>query len=90
MTLPPANETGVGQTILFNNLGPDDVDAAQLEAVAERVADLLHRRLLSILAAGLLRQADHDVLGSAEALHLGLGDTSTIERLTYAAQIGSL
>lgn len=26
VTLPPANETGVGQTILFNNLGPDDVD----------------------------------------------------------------
>jgi len=26
VTLPPADETGVGQTILFNNLGPDDVD----------------------------------------------------------------
>lgn len=26
VTLPPADETGIGQTILFNNLGPDDVD----------------------------------------------------------------
>ena len=26
VTLPPADETGVGQTILFNNLGPDDVE----------------------------------------------------------------
>ena len=26
VTLPAADETGVGQTILFNNLGPDDVD----------------------------------------------------------------
>lgn len=26
ITMPPADETGEGQTILFNNLGPDDVD----------------------------------------------------------------
>ena len=63
-------------------------DAAVFDAVAERAAHLLHRRLLRCVAARLLGHADQHIGGAAELLQLHFAKTEAAERRAHLREIG--
>ncbi len=67
---------------------PDHFDAPIGDAVAKRVAHLLHRRLLRLVAAGLLGNADQHVVGRAELLQLKFAEMQRADGRAHLGKIG--
>ena len=80
-------DRAVGQQ-LGRDARPDHLDAAIVDRVAERLPDLRHRRLLRLLAAGLLRDADQHVGRRAELLELHLAEAEPADGLAHLGEIG--
>ena len=62
---------------LLRHARADHLDAAIVDAVAERVAHLDDDGLLGRFAAGLLRDTDQHVAAAAELLQLHLAETES-------------
>src|SRR5580704_7083160 len=65
---------------LAGHTGADDVDAAVIESVAQRLPDLQHDRLLRLLATGLLGDLDLRSVRAAEFLELNVAEAEPGER----------
>ena len=80
-------EHAVGQQFA-GDARSDHLDAAVIDAVAERAADLLHRLLLRLVAAGLLGHADQDFFRAAELLQLDFAEPERVQRRTHRGEVG--
>ncbi len=67
---------------------PHHLDAAGGDGVAESALHLEHRRLLGLLAARLLGEANQDIFGTSEFLELDLADAKLAERRSHLGDIG--
>ncbi len=72
--------------VTFNR--PDNLNAAVVNAVAERLAHLLHRRLLRMVASGLLGNAYQHIGGPAELLKLHIAEAEAAKRSAHLGKIG--
>ena len=66
----------------------DHFDAAIIDGIAERAANLLHRRLLRGIAAGLFGNPDQHLGRPAELLQLDVAEAKAAQRRTHRGDIG--
>ena len=64
------------------------LDAPVVDLVAERAAHLGDRRLLRLVAAGLLRDADEHVGRGAELLELGFAEAEPVDGAAHLGEVG--
>ena len=63
-------------------------DAAILDAISEELTDLLHSRLLCLIAARLFCDADEDVGRAAELLQLHVTEIQRVELRAQRCDVG--
>ena len=81
------SEHAVGQEF-SRNARSHDLDAAVIDGIAKRAANLLHCLLLRRVTAGLFRHPDQHFVRSAELLQLDVAETECGEGGAHGRDIG--